>query len=181
MSADQGCNPGLSGPVRLLVCANRQKVQADFVGEAGARQLYHDAIPNVLTRARQCCYIPSDKSLTCFYDLRMHSLRVGKSGGAGLQPWPQLQLNEVRSPIIQMSSDLELASSPRPVFFRLPAPTFLTASPEGGPMLTSSQCNPANPLLPAPTRRRGPRAIAWHAHYHRCGACSDKQHAMRWP
>jgi hypothetical protein len=48
-----------------------------------------------------------------------------------------------------MSSDLEVASSPRPVFFRLPAPAFLTASPEGGPMLTSISSNPATPLAGA--------------------------------
>jgi hypothetical protein len=55
----------------------------------------------------------------------------------GFSFWPQLKSDKVRGPIIHMSSDLEVASSPRLVIFHLPAPAFLTASPEGGPMLTS--------------------------------------------
>ena len=54
-----------------------------------------------------------------------------------------------------MSSDLEVASSPRPAFFRLPAPAFLTASPEGGPMLTSISMQSRQP----PIRRRPRRAV----------------------
>jgi hypothetical protein len=74
----------------------------------------------------------------------------------GFSLWPQLQSDKVRGPIIQMSSDLEVASSPRPVFFHLPAPAFLTASPEGGPRLTSISMQSRQ--LPPASAHVAPRA-----------------------
>jgi hypothetical protein len=58
-----------------------------------------------------------------------------------------------------MSSDLELASSPRPVFFRLPAPAFLTGSPEGGPMLASMSMQSRQPPAVGLAQLLGTRII----------------------
>jgi hypothetical protein len=74
------------------------------------------------------------------------STRRSEDHGRDFSPWPQLKPDKVRGPIIHMSSDLELASSPRPVFFRLPRRLFLPVHRRAAQCWPLCRCNPANPL-----------------------------------
>jgi hypothetical protein len=124
------------------------------------------------------CYIPSGKSLGCFYDLRMHS---SARAAVALQPLAAapVRQREAQYSDVERSRSCEFTS---PSLLPPASAGFSYCFTGGRPNvdLYLEAISPT-PHPPTPTSRRRPRAVAWHAPYPRCGACSDKQHAMRWP
>jgi hypothetical protein len=141
--------------------------------------------PRILLTRSHCevvwsvCYIPSGKSLACFADLRLHSYESARVAGGTSAPGHSSSPTKCEAQLFICRAISKLRAHVAQSSCACPRQLFLPVRRRAAQMLASMSMQSRQPR----PRPRGTVGLAQllGMRLHRCGACSDKQHAMRWP
>jgi hypothetical protein len=125
------------------------------------------------------CYIPSGKSLACFADLRLHSYESARVAGGTSAPGHSSSPTKCEAQLFTCRAISKLRAHVAQSSCACPRQLFLPVRRRAAQMLTSMSMQSRQPR-PRPRGTVGLTQLLG-MHLHRCGACSDKQPAMRWP